>query len=109
MTDLRRFKAEFFKALAHPLRIAIVDTLRHGPLGVNELSATLKVEQSALSQQLAVLRGRGVVVGRKEGLNVFYSVPDPAIFKLLDAAKQIFHNQLRDTRDLLAQIKKESA
>ena len=109
MTDLRRFKAEFFKALSHPLRIAILDTLRHGELGVNELSATLKVEQSALSQQLAILRGRSVVVGRKEGLNVFYSVSDPAIFRLLDAAKQIFHNQLVETRDLLAQIKKESA
>ena len=109
MTDLRRFKAEFFKALSHPLRIAILDTLRHGELGVNELSATLKVEQSALSQQLGILRGRSIVVGRKEGLNVFYSVPDPAIFKLLDAAKQIFHNQLIETRDLLAQIKKESA
>jgi DNA-binding transcriptional ArsR family regulator len=109
MTDLRRFKAEFFKALSHPLRIAILDTLRRGELGVNELSATLKVEQSALSQQLAVLRSRNIVAGRKEGLNVFYSVPDPAIFKLLDAAKQIFHNQLIETRDLLAQIKKETA
>ncbi|HTK95812.1 MAG TPA: metalloregulator ArsR/SmtB family transcription factor [Terriglobales bacterium] len=107
MTDLRQFKAEFFKALAHPLRIAVVDTLRGGELGVNELSAALKVEQSTLSQQLAVLRGRNIVTGRKEGLNVYYSVADPGIFKLLDVAKHIFHSQLSDTRDLLAQIKKE--
>lgn len=109
MQDLRRFKADFFKALAHPLRIAVLDSLRHGELGVNELCALLKVEQSALSQQLAVLRGRRIVVGRKEGLNVYYSVPDPGVFKLLDVARQIFNHQLTGVRDLLAQIKKESA
>src|SRR4051812_20554262 len=78
--ELRRFKANFFKALAHPLRIAVVDSLRGGEMSVNELSALLKVEQSALSQQLAVLRTRNVVTGRKEGLNVYYSVPDPMVF-----------------------------
>ena len=108
MNDLRRFKAEFFKALAHPLRIAVLDALRSGEIGVNELSAQLKVEQSTLSQHLAVLRARNVVVGRKEGLNVFYSVADPAVFKLLDAARQIFNNQLTGVRDLLAQIKREA-
>jgi DNA-binding transcriptional ArsR family regulator len=109
MTDLRRFKAGFFKALAHPLRIAVLDSLRQGELGVNELCALLKVEQSSLSQQLAVLRSRSIVVGRKEGLNVYYSVPDPAVFKLLDDAKQIFNNQLVEVRQLLAQIKRGTA
>lgn len=109
MTDLLRFKAEFFKALAHPLRIAVLDALRQGEMGVNELCALLKVEQSSLSQQLAVLRSRSIVVGRKEGLNVYYSVPDPAVFKLLDDAKQIFNNQLVEVRHLLAQIKRGTA
>jgi DNA-binding transcriptional ArsR family regulator len=108
MSEVRRFKAEFFKALAHPVRIAMLDALRAGEIGVNELSSQLGVEQSTVSQQLAVLRARNIVVGRKEGLNVYYSVPDPAVFKLLDAARQIFNNQLTGVRDLLAQIKKEA-
>ena len=108
MNDLRGFKAEFFKALAHPVRIAVLDALRTGEIGVNELSGQLKVEQSTLSQHLAVLRARNIVVGRKEGLNVYYSVADPAVFKLLDAARQIFNNQLTGVRDLLAQIKREA-
>src|SRR3989440_9190222 len=83
MTDLGRFKAEFFKALAHPLRIAVLDALRKGEVGVNDLCSILDVEQSTLSQQLDVLRNRNIVTGRKEGLNVFYSVPEPAVFKLL--------------------------
>jgi len=105
MTELGRFKAEFFKALAHPLRIAILDALRNGELGVNELCAELKTEQSSLSQQLAVLRSRKIVVGRKEGLNVYYSVRDTAVFKLLDVAKQIFNNQLIGVQDMLAELR----
>jgi ArsR family transcriptional regulator len=104
MTDLGRFKAEFFKALAHPLRIAVLDALRNGELDVNDLCAVLKVEQSTLSQQLAVLRNKNIVTGRKEGLNVYYSVNDKTVFRLLDVAKQIFNNQLIDVQQMLSQM-----
>ena len=104
MTDLGRFKAEFFKALAHPLRIAVLDALRKGEVGVNELCSLLKVEQSTLSQQLSVLRSRNIVVGRKDGLNVYYSVRDSTVFRLLDVAKEIFNNHLIDVKDLLSQM-----
>ncbi len=104
MSEITQFKAEFFKALAHPLRIRILDALRAGEVGVNELSAQLKVEQSNLSQQLAVLRSRNIVVGRKEGNNVYYSVPDGEIFRLLDVAKKIFNNHLIDVQNMLSQL-----
>lgn len=104
MNDLARFKAEFFKALSHPLRIAIINALRSGEIGVNELSAQLGVEQSTLSQQLAMLRSRNIVVGRKDGQNVFYSVRDPAVFRLLDVAKDIFNNHLVNIQDLLVRM-----
>jgi DNA-binding transcriptional ArsR family regulator len=104
MAELSQFKAEFFKALAHPMRIRILDELRSGEVGVNELSARLRAEQSTLSQQLAILRTRGLVAGRKEGQNVFYSVRDPEIFKLLDVAKILFNNHLIDMQDLLSQL-----
>lgn len=92
MAELSEFKAEFFKALAHPLRIRILDELRNREIGVNDLCARLEAEQSTLSQQLAILRNRNIVVGRKDGQNVLYSVRDPEIFKLLDVAKKIFNN-----------------
>ena len=104
MPELSQFKAEFFKALAHPLRIRIIDALRGGEVGVNELSARLGVEQTTLSQQLAVLRNRSLVAGRKNGSNVLYAVRDPAIFRLLDVAREMFNNQLIDVRDLLSQV-----
>lgn len=102
--DLAGFKTEFFKALAHPLRIRIIDSLREGEIGVNDLCARLDVEQSTVSQQLALLRSRNIVTGRKEGQNVYYSIRDTAIFRLLDVAKEIFNNQLVSVQDMLSQL-----
>ncbi|MGA2336908.1 MAG: hypothetical protein WBQ19_12065 [Terriglobales bacterium] len=76
---------------------------------MNELCLRLDAEQSTLSQQLAVLRARSIVVGRKDGQSVMYSVPDPEIFKLLDIAKKIFNNHLIDVKDLLSQLAVTSA
>ncbi|MGH9522928.1 MAG: ArsR/SmtB family transcription factor [Terriglobales bacterium] len=104
MPQAGRFKAEFFKALAHPLRIAILDRLRRGEQTVNQLSTALDVEQSTLSQQLAVLRNRDIVSGRKVGLNVYYSVNDPTLFELLDVARKIFQNQLISLKGMFAEI-----
>jgi DNA-binding transcriptional ArsR family regulator len=102
--DLANFKTEFFKALAHPLRIRIIDALREGEIGVNDLCARLAVEQSTVSQQLAQLRSRNIVVGRKEGQSVYYSIRDHAIFRLLDVAREIFNNHLVSVQGMLAQL-----
>ena len=102
--QLSDFKADFFKALAHPLRISILDALREGELTVNEISQRFDVEQANASQQLAVLRNRNIVVTRKDGASVYYSVSDKSIFKLLDAAKEIFNNHLVGVRSMLEEI-----
>lgn len=107
--QLSNFKAEFFKALAHPLRVSILDALRMGELTVNEISQRFGVEPANASQQLGVLRNKGIVVARKEGSNVYYSVSDPAIFKLLDAAKEIFNHQLTGVQGMLEEIRLEQA
>ncbi len=101
---LSNFKAEFFKALAHPLRISILDELREGELTVNEISQKFEVEPANASQQLAVLRNKNIVTARKEGSNVYYSVTDKTLFKLLDAAKEIFNHHLIGMRSLLEEI-----
>ena len=103
--QLSDFKADFFKALAHPLRISILDALREGELTVNEISQRFDVEPANASQQLAVLRNKNIVVTRKEGANVYYFVSDKTIFKLLDAAKEIFNNHLDGVRSMLEEIK----
>ena len=103
--QVANFKAEFFKALAHPVRIGIVDCLRGGEKGVGELSEMLQLEPANVSQQLTVLRFRNIVTPRKSGSSVFYSVSDPALFKMLDVAKEIANNQLLGVREMLVEMR----
>ena len=105
--DLQVFKAGFFRALAHPVRIRILELLVKGDRSVQELQEALGLEQPVVSQQLAVLRSNNIVTGRKEGVSVRYAVRDPLIGTLLETARQIFNNQLVGTRELLRQLKRE--
>jgi len=107
--QLANFKAEFFKALAHPIRIRILDCLRNGEKGVNELSDILRIEPANVSQQLAILRVRNIVIGRKAGSNVYYSVSDTTLFRLLDVARQIFNNHLVGVQNMLQQMEKKAS
>ncbi len=108
LQQLSSFKAEFFKALAHPLRISILDALREGELTVNEISQRFDVEPANASQQLAVLRNRNMVITRKDGANVYYSVSDKTLFKLLDVARDIFNNHLVGVRSMLEEIESKA-
>jgi DNA-binding transcriptional ArsR family regulator len=92
--SLQAFKTELFKALAHPVRIRILEQLRTGERTVSDIQARLELESSTVSQQLGILRSRDIVTGRKQGTSVYYSVPDPLIFDLLDVARQIFTNHV---------------
>ena len=99
------FKADFFKVLSNPVRIQILDTLREDEQNVNYISQYLEIEASSVSQQLAVLRRLNLVKSRKQGNYVYYSICDPAIFKVLDAALEVFNNHLVEVRNTLEQMK----
>jgi DNA-binding transcriptional ArsR family regulator len=103
---LRQFKADFFQALAHPTRIAIVEQLRDGELSTGELVARLNLEQANASQHLAVLRAKNILVNRKAGNQVFYSVRDPLIIEVLDIMRRYFHAHLNEALTTLRAIGK---
>lgn len=102
-----RFRAEFFKALGHPIRIVILEALRDQERSVTDLQIQLSMEQSNVSRQLAVLRARGIVEDRKEGTLVYYRVRDPMVWQLLETARMIFNNHLIDTQQMLQQLAEE--
>lgn len=104
---LRQFKADFFKALAHPMRIRILELLREGPLSVGQLQEAIGTPASSVSQQLAVLRSRNIVVTERRGTTVIYTVRDGELFDLLDVARRIFNGHLTDTIDMLRLVDAE--
>lgn len=105
---VHQFKAEFFKVLSHPARLAILDHLRSGEKSVNELQTLMEADQSTISQQLSRLRNGNLVDTRKDGTTVYYSVRDPMIFQLMDVALEIFNRHLISHQELLEQVVEES-
>ncbi|OGX68097.1 MAG: transcriptional regulator [Paenibacillus sp. RIFOXYA1_FULL_44_5] len=106
-TDLQTFKADFFKALSHPLRIRILELLIEDNKNVNELRELCSSEGSAVSQQLTILRAKNIVYGTKTGNKVIYSLRDPMIGELLTVAKEIFNNHLIDAISMLDEMKQD--
>ncbi len=103
---LRQFKANFFQALAHPTRVAIVEQLRDGELSAGSLIERLGIEQANASQHLGVLRTKNIVVSRKVGNQVFYSVRDPLIIEVLDVMRRYFHAHVTEALATLKAIDK---
>lgn len=105
---LRQFKADFFQALAHPTRIAIVEQLRDGELSAGALMDRLGIEQANASQHLAVLRAKNILLNRRSGNQVFYSVRDPLIIDVLDIMRRYFHTHMNDILATLKAIDKST-
>lgn len=105
--SLQAFKADFFRALAHPIRIKILETLGTGERTVQELQQLLGLEQPIVSQHLATLRAKNIVTPRKVGTMVQYALSDPLLSKLLAVAREIFNNRLVDTQTMLRELQRE--
>lgn len=102
---LYQLKAEFFKTLGHPVRIRVLELLSEREHAVSEMLAGIGVEPAHLSQQLAVLRRANLVVARREGSGVYYSLANPQVAELLRVARTILSGVLAGQAELLADLR----
>jgi DNA-binding transcriptional ArsR family regulator len=107
--QLQTLKAEFFRALAHPVRIRLLEVLVAKPwTSVQDLQRTLEIDQPIVSQQLARLRASGIVMTKKRGVSTHYAVTDPQLKKLLLVAKQILNRRLVGVQSLLRELERDA-
>ena len=93
-------QAEISKTLAHPLRLAILHTLKDGEKTVNQLTQTTGASQSNISQHLALMRQHQIVKTRKEGSTVYYRVANPKISKACDTMREVLMEQLSQKQEI---------
>ena len=101
-SDKRIFQlhAELCKTLANPIRLELLSLLRDGKKSVNELAALSGCRQATVSQHLAVLRQRGVVSTRREGINVYYDVANPKITKACDLMREVMFEYIASMKEI---------
>jgi DNA-binding transcriptional ArsR family regulator len=81
--------AEMMKAVAHPVRMQIISLLQKNKnLSVSSLQKILGVEQAIVSQHLAVMKKKGVLVCKREGKNAFYYIKNPLLTRIVDDVKK---------------------
>ena len=83
-----------YKALAHPIRIKIVRTLREGPLCVCILNENVEFSQSNLSQHLKILKDAGILKCEKDGMRILYSIKDDEVKNLLEVTETMIKNEI---------------
>lgn len=105
---IAQLKAELFKALAHPVRVQVLEQLVAGERSVGSLAEALGIELSSLSQQLGVLRRAGVVITRRVGNTIYYALREPGMAELLAAAKRMLVANLQDSHALLRTIEQDT-
>ncbi len=96
MTDRQLYSlhASICQILSNPKRLEIIDQLRDGEMTVNGLAASLEISQANLSQHLAVMRQKGIVTTRRDGLNIYYRLSNPKITQACDLMRQVLLEQL---------------
>jgi len=81
--------ADICKTISNPNRQAIIDNLRGKEMSVTGLINKTGISQANLSQHLSILRSKGVVVTRREGNNIYYSISNPKILKAYDLLSEV--------------------
>ncbi len=82
--ELATHAAEVLKAVAHPLRLQIVEALQDGERSVGDIVEAVGEKQAVTSQQLNMMKDRGVLASRREGAKVFYRILNPHVIHVLD-------------------------
>jgi ArsR family transcriptional regulator len=99
-----KIRAEILKAMAHPVRVLIVDVLTGGNHCVRDLNRLARINQSNVSRHLAILKKAGIVSDRRTGMKVFYHLETPCILKAFDCAAEVVHADSRRRNDYLKAV-----
>lgn len=102
--EILNIQASAFNALAHPLRLKILEKLRSGPCCVCKIIPYVGGEQSNVSHHLAILRKAHIVESEKRGLEVWYQVTDARIFKVIDSMAGCIIQRLKKSQTLLRSL-----
>ena len=89
------YHAEMCKVLSHPKRLELINLLRDREMSVGELSNKLVLAMANLSQHLAMMRERRILVSRKEGNVVYYRIANPRLLEAFDLLREILFEQIR--------------
>lgn len=95
------YHAEMCKVLSHPKRLELINTLRDKEMSAGELGERLGLTPANLSQHLAMMRQRHILISRKEGNVVYYRIANPHLLEAFDLLQEILFEHIRQDAALI--------
>jgi ArsR family transcriptional regulator len=108
-SSIFEMQAELCRAMSHAIRLEIVHLLREGPKHVNELAQAAGRPQTTISRHLATLRNAGVIIGQRQGQEIYYQIADPNIVSVCDLMRQVLADQARHRSETMKAMENEPA
>lgn len=105
MKQIYEMHADVCKTLANPIRIEIINTLREKEMPYGDLLNVLKIKKANLSQHLAVMRSKGIVKTRRNGVNIYYRIANPKVIRACDIMREVLLEQLSEANKLVKKIR----
>jgi len=99
------YQADICRTLGNPKRLEIIEALSKGEMNVTELAKRLGVRKSNVSQHLSVMRSKGLIVARREGLNIYYNIANPRIITACGIMREVLFEQLEKGGKLVKKFK----
>jgi len=93
--------ASVCQILANPTRLKVLNALREQEIAVADLARRVGTSMPNLSQHLAILRQRGVVLTRREGATIYYRIANPKILRAFDIMREVLFEQIAEGRRLV--------
>jgi len=101
-----KFISEIIKAMANPVRLMIVDELRHGKKCLCELMPKFDLDQSTLSRHISQLKKAGIISERKEGVRIELSLATPCILNIFECVLTVARNDIEIKKKVIKKEKK---
>ena len=89
-------QAEICKTLSSPIRIEIISALKEGEKSVTELIDIVGISKANVSQHLALMRLKGILKSRREGVNIYYSIVNPKVLQACSLMKEVLSDLLAE-------------
>ena len=104
MKELYEIHAEMCKVFSNPTRLEILNLLRDKGLTVTELIEKTKLSQANISQHLAIMKSKGIVISNRKGKNIYYKLTNPKIIKAFDIIKEVLTERLKKNGEIVRRL-----
>ena len=105
MEKIYELHADICKIFSNPKRLEIINTLEDRELSAGDLIDKIGLSKANLSQHMSVLRSKGVVLTRREGVNIYYRIANPKIIQACHLMREVLLEQFQEKGKIVSSLR----